>query len=51
MHVYNPSSDTGVEKTELDHYLQDLNLEELELVNREKLKSTKHLEGGPIIYG
>ena len=40
-----------VEKTELDQYLSALNLEELELVNREKVKSTKHLEAGPTIHG
>ena len=49
MHANNSSD--FVEKTELDQYLQDLNLEELELVNKEKLKSTKHLSGGPTIHG
>ena len=49
MHANNSSD--FIEKTELDQYLQDLNLEELELVNKEKLKSTKHLSGGPTIHG
>ena len=49
MHANNSSD--FVEKTELDQYLSALNLEELELVNREKVRSTKHLEGGPTIHG
>ena len=39
------------EKTELQHYLNAMNLEDLERLTRERHKSTKNLENGPVIYG
>ena len=38
------------EKTELIQYLQSMDLDDLEMVNKER-KSTKKLIGGPMIQG
>lgn len=39
-----------VEKSELLKYLDDLEIEDLEMITKDR-KSTKKMEGGPIIYG
>ena len=43
MHTHNPAV-----KTELDHYLQSMDLNDLEQLNRER-KSSKRLDGGPYV--
>ena len=39
-----------VEKSEFLKYLDDLEIEDLEMITKDR-KSTKKMEGGPIIYG
>ena len=39
-----------VEKSEFMKYLGDLDIEDLEMIAKDR-KSTKKMDGGPIIYG
>lgn len=39
------------EKTEIQQYLNAINLEDLEKLTRERHRSSKKLENGPMIYG